>query len=76
MLNPIILIRSKFENMKNTPTSPYWPTVLYHIQLEPNIRNSKNQEDRKVVTMLKIARVWSQLSMHSSALLSEVTIEL
>ena len=27
MLNPIILIRSKFENMKNIPTSPYWPTV-------------------------------------------------
>ena len=28
MLNPIILIRSKFENMKNTATSPYWPTVM------------------------------------------------
>ena len=27
MLNPPILIRSKFENMKNTPTSPYWLTV-------------------------------------------------
>ena len=48
MLNPIILIRSKFENMKNTPTSPYWPTVEQE-GTEPQDGNQMIQINNKFI---------------------------